>query len=124
MTLMVNPYELALTVMLPTITCLADKMRYSTHLSEHTDHWVPYIILYEDGDSYTNRLLNILNSDETQTTLSPDHFQWKDMGVYQRKGNKLGALADKTFPSYCKLGMYWYHIVTTPVGTEDLGYML
>ena len=117
-----DPYDINANRYAPASFLLADKMRYSTHLSEHTDHWVPYIILYEDGDSYTNRLLNILNSDETQTTLSPSHFQWKDMGVYQRKGNKLGELADQPF-HILKLGMYWCHVTTT-MGNEDLYNML
>ena len=117
-----DPYDIDAIRYAPASFLLADKMRYSTHLTSKTDHWVPYIILYEDDYSYTNRLLNILNSDETQTTLSPSHFQWMDMGVFQRKGNKLGALADKPF-HILKLGMYWCH-VSTPMGNEELVNMI
>ena len=100
---------------------LVDKMRYSTHMVASTDHWVPYLVLCNDGDDF-QALQTIINGDETQTTLSSSHFQWKDMGVYEREGDKLGDVASQRF-HIVKLGMYWLHL-PTPEDKGRTAYML
>ena len=100
---------------------LVDKMRYSTHLTSSTDHWVPYLVLCNDGDDF-QELQTIINGDETQSTLSPSHFQWKDMGIFEREGDKLGDVASQPF-HIVKLGMYWLH-VPTPEENGRIAYML
>ena len=100
---------------------LVDKMRYSTHMVASTDHWVPYLVLCNDGDDF-QALQTIINGDETQTTLSSSHFQWKDMGVYEREGDKLGDVASQRF-HIVKLGMYWLHL-PTPEDEGRTAYML
>ena len=109
-----DPNDCDVAIYAPSGYLLADKMRYSTHLTSSTDHWVPYLVLCKDGTAFDRlqRIINgdeTLNGDETQATLSPSHFQWKDMGLFQRKGDKLGDVADKPF-HIVKLGLYWLHV--------------
>jgi len=97
----------------PVMYLLADQMRYSTHLIESTDHWVPYLMLLPDNQEYNETILPLLQQEESQTTLSPSHFQWQDLGVYEMQGNKelYPGKTNKPF-HVLKLAMYWKHDFT------------
>ena len=94
----------------PVTFVLADQMRYSTHLSGPTDHWVPYITLISSDSFNQGGVKAVLDQEESQTTLSPSHFQWKDFGEYRFKGNSdyVERKTNKPF-HVVELSMYWYH---------------
>ena len=89
----------------PTGYLLVDKMRYSTHIGSETEHWVPYLFLYEEKDSYTQTLLPYLQNDETQST---SHFQWQSMGMFQANSNKLNSIISGSY-HVLKLAFAWMH---------------
>ena len=118
-------YELVQAV--PYNYLLVDKMRYSTHLISSTDHWVPYLMMMEEDDLNNVRTyLQSHNEDEQQNVSG--YFEWKDMGAYEAEYDWVDK-SDKEVhykKTYhiVKLAHYWYHIVITPAGSGDLGFVL
>ena len=106
---------------------LVDKMRYSTHLISSTDHWVPYLMMMEEDDLNNVRTyLQSHNEDEQQNVSG--YFEWKDMGAYEAEYDWVDShdkeVHYKKTYHIVKLAHYWYHIVITPAGSGDLGFVL
>ena len=106
---------------------LVDKMRYSTHWSEHTDHWVPYLTMMDDDD--LNRLRTYLqahNDEEKQTVSS--YFEWEDMGVYEAEYDGKDSYGhDKHVKQpyhIVKVAHYWYHQFVSTKSVGDIGFVL
>ena len=115
-------YKVLLTV--PYNYLLVDKMRYSTHLSEHTDHWVPYLMTMEEDDLNVVRDFQELHNDTLRQNV-PDYFQWKDMGAYETEYDcKDGYGKDKHVKKtyhIVKLAHYWYHQSVTSGAIGEVG---
>ena len=58
---------------------LANKVRYSDHLTGSSDYWMPYIFIQSEKwfQSYEQKM----NDLPCLSTLSPSHFKWADLGV-------------------------------------------
>ena len=106
---------------------LVDKMRYSTHLTSSTDHWVPYLMLMEEEDLNSVRAYLQAHNDDEQQSVS-GYFEWKDMGAYETEYDWKDSYGKETHykKTYhiVKLAHYWYHIVVTPTGLGDLGFVV
>ena len=101
-----DPTDADVILYAPVDCMLADRMRYSTSLTGHTQHWVPYLICFKEGNTYQNNLLGQLNEAEQCQVTS--HFTWKDMGLFEYKGDKLSDIATRPY-HIVKVAMYWVH---------------
>ena len=61
---------------------LANKMRYSQHITGRWDQWVPYIFVIRDKDGDFARFKTELDAIPCMSTLSPSHFKWADLGTF------------------------------------------
>ena len=106
---------------------LADKMRYSTHLIDPTDHWVPYIFLLRDKDGAFQRFKDELDNIASITTLSTSHFKWTDLGTFEvpekmvQPPTPIAIKSDISAGTYhvLLLATYWKHEVVKLSSTKN-----
>ena len=58
---------------------LANKVRYSDHLTGSSDYWMPYIFI--EPEKWFQKYEQRMNDMPCLSTLSPSHFKWADLGV-------------------------------------------
>jgi hypothetical protein len=58
---------------------LANKVRYSDHLTGSSDYWMPYIFI--ESEKWFQKYEQRMNDLPCLSTLSPSHFKWADLGV-------------------------------------------
>ena len=102
----------------PTGMLLANKMRYSQHITSRWDQWVPYIFVIRDKDGDFARYKTELDTIPCMSTLSPDHFKWADLGTFnvtekmEQPANPLApreAIGTGTY-HVVLLAVYWQHV--------------
>ena len=84
------------------------------------------MMMEEDDLNNVRTYLQSHNEDEQQNVSG--YFEWKDMGAYEAEYDWVDShdkeVHYKKTYHIVKLAHYWYHIVITPAGSGDLGFVL
>jgi hypothetical protein len=95
---------------------LTKKPRWSMHLTGLWDQWLPYIFIVRNGgETGFADMKKSLDITPSQTTLSPSHFKWQELGTFILP-HTLTSPKDITKPDVkadtyhvIMVAMYWQH---------------